>query len=88
MILRNATLDEAAVGTHLTCRLGKWIQTQDMNKTNAKAIYDRISEPHSKIHECAKKAIQQYNRNDIAGAEDTLKLIDSASRDVINLLKN
>jgi hypothetical protein len=30
---------------------------------------------------------RKYNRNDVVGAEDTLKLIDSASRDVINLLK-
>jgi hypothetical protein len=48
---------------------------------------DSISIPHSKIHELAKKAISQYNNNDTQGAEESLRLIDIASREVIDLLK-
>ncbi|MDF2885302.1 MAG: methyl-accepting chemotaxis sensory transducer [Clostridiaceae bacterium] len=86
MLLGNATLDESAVGTHLTCRLGKWIQTQNINTPNVQTIFDQLNIPHSKIHELAKKAIHQYNNKDTAGAENTLKYIDTASKEVIDLL--
>ncbi len=87
MILGNVTLDENTVGTHLTCRLGKWVSNQNQSNMTVRNIIKELEQPHSAVHDLAKKAIKQYNGKDINGAEQTLKKLEEASQQVVGLLR-
>jgi len=87
MILGYEDLTEAEVGTHHTCRLGKWCDSTTFENPNMCSAIDEMESPHAKLHEVAKKSIREYNRGNIAGAEDYLKELDLLSADVIKQLK-
>lgn len=87
MILGYVVLDEKAVGTHQTCRLGKWVALQESSGSKITGHLNRLNKPHADLHDLAKKAIQAYNNKDLAGAERNLELMDLASKNVIQVLK-
>jgi methyl-accepting chemotaxis protein len=87
MLLGNVVFDDNAVGTHNTCRLGKWIESQDLSDDKIHQLITDIHQPHSSIHILAKTAIQQYNANDIIGSEESLNKIDHESNEVIRILR-
>ncbi|MGB5791656.1 methyl-accepting chemotaxis protein, partial [Poseidonibacter sp.] len=61
MLLGYQELTESAVGTHHTCKLGRWCdETHFENKDMTKAVND-IEKPHKELHELVKHAIKAYN---------------------------
>lgn len=87
MILGNVILDENTVGTHKTCRLGKWVEKQDTSAKQLKSLLDELEQPHAQLHELAKKAIREYKSNNIKGAEQALTMMDDCSKTVVSVLK-
>ncbi len=87
MILGNVELNESEVGTHLTCRLGKWVLKQDKTDVKLNNILNELEKPHADLHELAKKAISKYKENNIRAAEDYLLEMDECSRKVIKCLE-
>lgn len=86
MILGYVTLSEEAVGTHLTCRLGKWVSEAKDVPTSAQRLIDDMTAPHSDLHNIAKKAIAAYNSGNTNEAEKQLELMDVASKSVVDYL--
>ncbi|MDF2539171.1 MAG: methyl-accepting chemotaxis sensory transducer [Herbinix sp.] len=87
MILGNAVFDDNAVGTHHTCRLGKWIQNQDLSDSKLKKLIDALEKPHSSLHELATTSIKHFNAKNVNGAEEALRLMDLESKEVIHYLR-
>lgn len=86
MILGYEKLDESSVGTHHTCRLGKWVDSQNITDPKIKEIFAQLEEPHARLHDLAREAIRLYNDKDTLGAERALESMDLASRQVVRLL--
>ena len=90
MILGYQKLSESEVGTHHTCRLGKWCDAQHFESKDVCKTIDDMEKPHAALHEIAKKAIKAYNSGHKDQAEAYLIEIDQASKEVVaslNLLK-
>ena len=87
MILGYENLDEKNVGTHITCRLGQWINQQDKSDRRFTEITNRLESPHAKLHSLAKEAIIAHRNRDIIAAERILDQIDIVSREVVTILR-
>jgi methyl-accepting chemotaxis protein len=87
MILGNVVFDENAVGTHHTCRLGKWLEKLDLSRNEIKEVVNELEAPHADLHLQAKTAISQYNSGELKESESTLLQMDSASLKIISLLR-
>lgn len=88
MILGYVKLDEASVGDHTTCRLGKWLGAQDLNGSAFKTLFQKMEEPHKEVHVQAKKAIALYNRGQVEEAIQLLPVIEKNSLQVVDCLEN
>lgn len=86
MILGFIQLKVETVGDHTICRLGKWLHTLDKTDKNIARIVDNIKEPHTRIHEFAKKAITSYQNKNISEAEKLLASIEENSFIVVGYL--
>lgn len=88
MILGYVKLDEASVGDHTTCRLGKWLGAQDLNGSALRTLFQKMEEPHKEVHAQAKKAIVLYNRGQVEEAIQLLPVIEKNSLQVVECLEN
>jgi len=86
MIIGNSNLSETEVGTHHTCRLGKWLDTTNFEDSELLSSISKLEKPHSSLHEFAKKAIQAFNRGNVTEAETFLEEMDKVSKEVVVLL--
>ncbi len=86
MILGYENLVESEVGTHHTCRLGKWCDNTEFSDDGFKRVVNQLEKPHSDLYELAKKAIKAYNGGDVRGAELALEEMDRASTQVVEHL--
>lgn len=87
MILGYDRLDEATVGTHHTCRLGKWVDDNECEDPEAHRKIAEMEKPHEQLHKLAKEAISAYNRGDLRKAEEILVRMDDASHQVVGYLE-
>jgi methyl-accepting chemotaxis protein len=87
MILGYETLSEQEVGTHHTCRLGKWCDNTHFDDPGMCDTIKQMEKPHEELHDYAKKAIRAYNNGNIELAEKILLDIDHSSGRVIENLK-
>lgn len=87
MILGHDSLDEATVGTHITCRLGLWLKSVNYDDVNIERIIKQLDEPHEILHKLAKESIKYYNNGNLDAAEKALNKMDVASSNVIKLLE-
>ncbi len=79
MLLGNVRLDAAAVGDHKGCRLGKWLASLDHTDPNIASMLEKLEKPHANVHDFAKKAIQEYEKGNLASADKMLQEIDRNS---------
>lgn len=86
MLLGYEQLQEASVGTHLTCRLGQWCIKTSKTDTTLNRYIKELEKPHADLHAYAKQAIVEYNRGDKEKAASTLTLMETASEKVVNIL--
>ncbi len=87
MILGNDMLDEATVGSHHTCRLGKWLKTIDSTDVTIKGIVENLEKPHKELHRLEKEAIRFYNNKNSDAVEVLIGEMDIVSSNVIDLLR-
>ncbi len=87
MLLGYEALTEESVGTHHTCRLGKWLDSVETTDSEVQRVIRQINNPHSKLHSYAKEAIGIYNSGDVIKAEAYLSKLEETSGEVIELLK-
>jgi len=83
MVLGYEDISEASVGTHHECRLGKWIDSVDVNLPHYKEPLSIIGPPHERLHRNAKLAVQAHHNGDKAGAEQYLSEIEEDSKVII-----
>lgn len=86
MILGYEKLSETEVGTHHTCRLGKWCDNAHFTDRDMCVAIDEMSKPHEALHDIAKKAIKAYNNGNKELAEKLLHDIDKTSQEVVGYL--
>lgn len=86
MILGFDRLSPEQVGTHKTCRLGKWVDNVGMNIDKYRSLLNEMEKPHAALHEQAARAIKSYNSGDRNKAESVLLEMDESSKAVIGIL--
>ncbi len=86
MILGYLQMDTNNVASHHECRLGKWIDSLSSTETNVLKLISQLEKPHSMLHEQARKAIDLYNKGNLAEAEKLLSEMERTSQKVVELL--
>ena len=87
MILGYETLTEAQIGTHHTCRLGKWCDNISFENKDMCFAIKEMENPHSDLHSHAKSAVKAFNSGNHELAEKLLRDIDNDSQKVVAELK-
>lgn len=88
MIMGYKKITLEMVGTHHTCRLGKWIDCCASQMPEFKSMVKRIEAPHAALHKSAAEAVKAYGNGDIARAEAELERIDGYSKDIVGVLSD
>ncbi|WP_301109911.1 globin-coupled sensor protein [Sporosarcina sp.] len=87
MLLGLETVKPSDVSSHNDCRLGKWYHSEETRKRLGHlSSFIEIDQYHADVHKYARKAAVNFERDDIAGAEQDLRLLEMASAEVITLL--
>lgn len=88
MFLGLEDIDPSTVTSHHDCRLGKWYGLPRTKKRFAGTKEYIDMEPyHIEVHQCAKQAVEAFNRGDIATAEGHLACLDTASKQVLHYIE-
>ncbi|HBZ83827.1 MULTISPECIES: methyl-accepting chemotaxis protein [Brevibacillus] len=86
MFLGLEHLNASEMGSHHTCRLGNWYYGELSAQVRNNPIFKKLEEPHRMVHAYAKQAVEQYQAQDLAGAQQTYLLLQEASSEVVSLL--
>lgn len=86
MLLGNEKVDINTASDYKQCRLGKWYYGIDCDKFRDNKTFIELEKPHKELHELAKDAVVEYERNNIKSAEQCLEKMDICSGKVITLL--
>lgn len=87
LLLGFEKIDEKTIASHTDCRLGKWYYGTAKRLFGNTEAYRNIEAPHIRVHELAKEAAQAYNQGNKARAEECLRELAHASREVIATLE-
>lgn len=79
------SLDE--VTSHDECRLGKWYYSNLPNRITSLQAFKDLEEPHKKVHQCAKRAVEEYLKGNIDAVKEAMNNLEAASKEVVSLLK-
>jgi len=86
MILGYDQLSPGDIGSHEACRLGKWCM--DCKHPEAVQSYvNQLEIPHKQFHAFGEQAIREYNSGAVDKAKLSLEKMESASKEVITILK-
>lgn len=86
MLQGQARVAAEDIGTSQTCRLGRWHE-QARLKYGSIPAFQQIAEPHRKVHDFAKAAVEAYARHDLAKARTHLASLDEAASAVVDALE-
>jgi methyl-accepting chemotaxis protein len=71
---------------HHNCALGKWYESGDGKMVfSSKPSYARLLEPHKKVHDEVKKAMQMLNENPVKNAKEIVQCFEQAEKASIEL---
>jgi methyl-accepting chemotaxis protein len=69
------------------CQLGQWYRNGEGAKKYAhKSAFKALEQPHKEVHKQGKSAVSAFRSNNIATALDCIRLMETASNQVTNLL--
>jgi methyl-accepting chemotaxis protein len=68
---------------HHGCRLGKWYDSITDDRIRALPAFHRLEEPHKRVHEHGKRALEHFAKNDFAAALAEARKLNDASLAVI-----
>ena len=74
------------LSSHHTCRLGQWYDNIEDPAIKAQPTFARLAEPHRRVHEHGKKALERHAAGDFDGANAEVELMNEASHQVLELL--
>lgn len=74
------------VPDHHSCRFGKWYDAVQIPQLRDLASFKALIEPHKRVHETAKAALQAHARHDTEAALAALGDMNKASGEVLALL--
>ncbi|HWI46978.1 MAG TPA: methyl-accepting chemotaxis protein, partial [Rummeliibacillus sp.] len=78
------TVDD--VKSHRESRLGEWYYGQGKELLGNEPIFKELEQPHARVHEVARKAVQAYNDGNYELAEEYLVEVEKCSKIVIDKL--
>ena len=87
MISGKEGLNESELADHHSCRLGKWYESISDGRMKDSQPFRQLLEPHRAVHAHGIRAVASYNRGDFKGALEELEQVESASADVLALLR-
>ncbi|WP_397540038.1 protoglobin domain-containing protein [Rummeliibacillus pycnus] len=78
------TVDD--VKSHRESRLGEWYYGQGKELLGNEPIFKELEQPHARVHEVARQAVQAYNDGNYELAEEYLVEVEKSSKIVIDKL--
>jgi methyl-accepting chemotaxis protein len=88
MICGKQGLQEKELADHHSCRLGKWYDQVTDASLLQRPEFKQLLRPHQLVHHHGKLAVAAYNKGDIKAALLEIAEVETASVDVLNLLKS
>lgn len=79
------TLNE--VTSHTECALGQWYSGPLPNNVTSLSAYKDLEAPHRQVHDCARRAIEQYQAGNEIELKSIVNELEKASREVVQLLE-
>lgn len=86
MIIGREGLRANELADHHHCRLGKWYDQVDDARFRRHPAFAALEAPHCKVHQQGIQAVECYNNGDIRGALGRISAVETASREVLDLL--
>lgn len=87
MICGKEGLNDRELADHHSCRLGKWYdQVNEASMLNNHS-FQALLPPHERVHTHGKQAVVYYNSGNVALALSEIEKVESASVEVLRLLK-
>lgn len=75
------------LSTHQHCRLGRWYYEGDgAHRYQQSSHYAALEQPHAQVHISGQQALDAGDQKDFSGMLAQLKLMESASRDVVTAI--
>jgi methyl-accepting chemotaxis protein len=85
-ILGRSMLHSHDLPDHRGCRLGKWYLSAKDGSVGRLPSFSRLDAPHAKVHDHGKRSLDLKERGDLDGALKEAKLMEAASREVLDIL--
>lgn len=86
MFLGLENLVAAEMASHHHCRLGTWYYSDLPPLVRNNPTFKKLEEPHKLVHFYAKQAVEKYQVEDLAGAQEAYEQLQRASHEVVTLL--
>ena len=87
MLLGYEHVDPSTVGNHHECRLGRWIDGPKTATLHKNSTFLKLSSPHERVHDLAKKAALAYSQGNSSQASTFLDQMSQASHEVVGILE-
>jgi methyl-accepting chemotaxis protein len=82
-LIGNGSAKSSDLPDHHGCRFGKWYDAITDERIRALPAYQRLVEPHQRVHQFGKDALDLHAKGDFVAALQKAKDLDKASTDVI-----
>ncbi len=79
-------LKAADLTTHHSCRFGKWYEAVSDQDLRGRPAFQKIADPHQRVHEAGRQALDCLAAGDKAGAEAAAARMETAKADVLAAL--
>ncbi len=76
------------VNSHTECRLGNWYRNDSGKQFQNLAAYAAIDNPHKRVHDSGKEAMQHGLQGNFAGVIASVNQMENASIEVVSSLQN
>lgn len=86
MIAGREGLNPNELADHHSCRLGVWYDSQGADYFRDHPDFQKLAEPHKRVHEHGIRAVQYFNSHNIRAALEEIDKVEVASAQVLQLL--
>jgi methyl-accepting chemotaxis protein len=86
MLAGQEGLNPAELNDHHSCRLGQWYDTTEDQELRNNPLFQRIMEPHIKVHQHGIKSVEYYNQGDIRSALTEISAVEQSSAELLEIL--
>jgi methyl-accepting chemotaxis protein len=86
MAVGRANLKADELSDHHSCRLGKWYYGEASRDSKGHRAFALLEQPHALVHQHGKHAAKLFAAGDLSGALKEIQQVETASKDVLQLL--